>query len=152
MRRKLLAGVTAVALAALAACSPGATAQPYEPSDGIRIEISDEIVAHNVMILSAAEGEPGYLVAGLTNYTKTDTSVELTVGDEIVSLEVPALETVLLRPEEPAEDGVDNLISAVPGAPGTNVEVRMVSPVFGSTSRMIPVLDGTLSPYDQYLP
>lgn len=148
MRRKLTA--SAIALAALAACAPNATLEPYAPSDGIRITIGEEVVANNFMILTAAEGEAGYLVGGLTNYADTPTTVSVAVGEHTLVVELDAEATVLLKPEADAD--VDNLIPAVPAKPGDLTTVELTSSTFGGSSGQVPILDGTLSPYDQYLP
>lgn len=134
-----------------AACSPVTTQLPYAPSDGARAVLGDQLTVENLLILTAAEGDPALIVGGLTNRSTSTIEVTLSFGDAAtdVQVQVPASDTVLLNPANP--DGETVVVDPTPGAPGTNVQVTIATASAGSTSVAVPVLDGTLAPYDQWL-
>lgn len=139
--------ILAVPLAAglLGGCgfaSPIQTQQTYAASDGVRVQLSDDVRIENLLLLTAAEGEPGRLLGAVVNGSGDDATVSIDVGGEVTEVHVAAGQTANLADEEP--------LAAVGAAPGATIEVSIE--FAGTTVRAIPVLDGTIPPYDEYLP
>lgn len=177
--RPALLGLAIAAGLAVGGCSPIATQDVYSPGDGVRAVIGDEIRANNLLILTAAEGEEGVLVAGLSNLTGDATEITLTVGSETFTVPIGPRETVLLKGasttvtgnpgeggdgESPVDGGnpgspvvpghtTDEVrISSVPAPPGAVTDVTISTPSGGEITVPVPVLDGTLAPYDEVVP
>ncbi len=155
LSRLAVIATTGLALA-LAGCSPITTAKPYAASDGIRVQLGDQVRGQNLMIVTGAEGEAGLLLGGLVNDGSTATNVTVTVGSETVRLAIDAGETVLLSAPDATPTstlGVEEvLIASVPGAPGSLADVRLETPEAGSVTVGVPILDGTLGSYEALLP
>lgn len=142
-------GALAIAMLAAAGCSPIVTAEPYAPSDGIRVVLGSSFSAANLLIISAAQGEPGALVGGLTNSTDAATTVTLSPeGASEATVRVPAGATVLLG----GDDASPLEIDSVDVAPGSVLPVTISTPEGGSESVQIPVLDGSLPEYADLVP
>ena len=91
----------------------------------------------------------GTLLGFVANRGAQDASVVLAVGGEQSgSIDVPAGGTVRLGPD--GDETVD--LSAVPGIPGSKLEVTVTSDVSGAASVEVPVLDGTLPEYADLVP
>ncbi|RYV51225.1 hypothetical protein [Pengzhenrongella frigida] len=147
--RLLGVGIVALLPLTVAACSPIVTTKPYSPSDGIRVELGSSLSAANLLIISAAEGEPGVLIGGLTNSTDKATTVTLSPqGASEATVRVPAGATVLLGggDDPPLE------LDTVDVAPGQVLPVTLSTPDGGSEAVSIPVLDGTLPQYADLVP
>lgn len=156
--RRLGALVLTAGLAAgLSACSPVHTLDIFDPSDGVAVELDGEVKATNLLLLSSGQDEPGTLVGSLTNLTPADLQVSVTVGQaEPIEVDLDAGYTAYLTPRDVDFDGrsfaVEAQVDSVPTAPGGHVDVVVATAGGGGTSVMVPVLDGTLEPYDEYLP
>lgn len=157
-RRVLRAiGAALVGLGALSvsACAPIMTDVAYAPSDGARVVLGDELTVENLLVLTTAEGEPALVVGAVTNRNGESSDVTFTFGDAdtaaplTTSVRVGPSETVLLDPANP--DGQTMILDASPAAPGASLPVTVATPVSGSTTVEVTVLDGTLAPYDEYL-
>jgi hypothetical protein len=147
-------GSLAAALAAtalLAGCSatnPITTSFDYDPSDGVGERLGDVRVG-NILVLTSEEGAAGTVIGFVANSGRTDASVALAVGGEqSVEIDVPAGQTVRLGPE--GDETVE--LAAVPGAPGSKVEVTVTSDVSGAATFQVPVLDGTFPEYADLVP
>lgn len=156
-RQPRLTAVAATGLAlVLSACSPITTAEQYAPSDGIRVELGDQVTGENLMIVTSGSGEQGVLLGGLVNDGSTDTEVTVTIGSQTVALAVGAGQTVLLSAPSATPTstlGIEQvLIAAVPGAPGSVTDVRIETPRAGSVTVGVPILDGTLESYEPVVP
>ena len=139
------------------ACSPVHTLDIFDPSDGVRATLDGEVNATNLLILAEEAGGPGTLVGSLSNITDEDLEVEVIVDDAAAILVgLDAGHTAYLTPKAPAFDGpsfaFDAQVDAVSTAPGGTAAVVISTPSGGSANVQVPVLDGTLEPYDQYLP
>lgn len=147
--RSVAAALAATAL--LAGCSatnPITTSFDYDPSDGVGERLGDVRVG-NILVLAAEEGAEGTVIGFLANSGSADTSVVLAVGGEqSARIDVPAGRTVLLGPD--GDETVD--VAAVPGPPGSKVEVTVTSDVSGAATFEAPVLDGTLPEYADLVP
>ncbi len=145
--RAVSAVVASVALAT--ACSPIETNRPYSPSDGLRVDLTSELRGLNLLVVSAAEGEPGTLVGAFAN--DSDENVEFAVlpeGGAPVVIPVAAGEAVYLG----TEDGFEVLLGRVDAEPGGTLPV-VVSATSGEEQEMfLPVLDGTLQEYAHLVP
>lgn len=147
-RRPLAILIAAAAVGGAAACSPIETVGNYAPSDGVRASIGNQIAAENLMIVTTEEGAEGVLVGGLTNRWDERTAVDfLFEGSEgAVTVRLAGNASVLLGPQDEAVT-----IPAVAAPPGDLLDVQISSPESGSVILSIPVLDGTVPPYDQLL-
>lgn len=141
----------------LGACSPVHTLDLFDPSDGVRATLDGEVKATNLLLLTEAEGGPATLVGSLTNLTRDDLQVQVNVEDaEPIAVDIEAGHTAYLTPKTPDFDGpsfsFDAQVSSVSTPPGGTAEVTVATPSGGSTNVLVPVLDGTLEPYDEFLP
>lgn len=161
-----VARLAPVALAAglvLTGCSatnPMLTQLDYNASDGLDLQVGD-VRGINLFVVTAAEGEPGVLVGALTNEDDEDVTVEISVSGEDgastdpVRVEVPAGGTVSFAGAESTEGRVqaeEVELDAVPARPGAHVTLEVRVGTGESVTRRVPVLDGTLEPYDELLP
>ena len=152
-RNRLLAvpalAIAALALAACSAVSPITTEKPYAPSDGVHVDLGSTFSAANLLIVSAAEGEPGVLVGGLSNHSGDPIKVTLSPqGAKASTVRVPAGATVLLGGDTSPPLALDT----VSVAPGAVLPVTISTPDGGSLDVSIPVLDGSLPQYTDLVP
>lgn len=153
LRSRLAAApVVAVALIALAGCSTTnqiTTDDPYDASDGVGAQVGD-VSAQNLLLLTAAEGEAGALIGALTN--RGDESVEVTIAGEddadATDVRVAAGQTVLLG----GEDGEEVQFASMPVEPGAVTPLTLTTGPGGSVTVEVPVLDGTLPEYEEFVP
>jgi hypothetical protein len=150
----LTAGI-AVAGLVLAGCSATnqiTTEDEYSASDGVRLVLGD-VRGSNLIVLVAAEGDPGTLQGGLINDGVEDRSVTVSIGDEETTVELGPKETVLLGVGRESEDGFAEVtFPAVDVPPGGLVPVTVSTPEDGSIDVQVPVLDGTLPEYASAVP
>lgn len=147
-RTGVVAASAAAGVLLLAACAPATTMLPYAPSDGVRVNVTDELRGLNLMVVSEGDGAPGNLLGALSNNTSEDVVFTLAAeGAGTLSLPVAANDTVYLG----TEDGVEALLEAVVVEPGADLEASLTA---GNVSSdfFLPVLDGTLPEYAEYLP
>lgn len=141
-RAALAAGVVGLGLV-LSACSPLTTDRAYSASDGVRAEAGDMTV-ENLMIVTAAQGDPGRLLGAATNSGTEAGELLLATADGGSSIGIPI---------DPAgsvnffADGVATFFESVPVAPGSNLPMTITDPSGVTTSVSVPVLDGTLEEY-----
>lgn len=148
-RTARLAAVAAVAGLALGGCSafsPQTTQNiTYAPSDGVQGEVGPVLV-RNAIVLTAEEGAPGSLVTALFN--TSDQPVQLIVdvqdGAGTQTLDLAAGENLSLGPQ--AEEQV--FVEGLDVMPGLTTEVTFIGGD-SSLNLRVPVLDGTLPPYDE---
>lgn len=144
-------------LTGVGACAPVHTLDLLDPSDGVGASLESEFHATNLLILTESEGEPGTLVGSLSNLTPESLTVEITVDQaEPIVVDLLARQTAYLTPKEPKFDNrsiaVDSVVDTVGTPPGGTAEVTLSTPSGGETTVAVPVLDGTIEPYDQFLP
>ncbi|PYG01109.1 hypothetical protein SAMN05216184_102270 [Georgenia satyanarayanai] len=146
----LLRGAALLGASALvASCSvmtPIQTAELYNAGDGVRVEVTEELRAENLMVLSEEEGGEGQVFGSLVNDTEEDVVMSLTIGDGGIQVPVPATDHVVL--------GVDEIVvvPSVPVPPGANAEGLVEASGHGTVSANVPVLDSTLPQYADYVP
>ncbi len=154
-RRSVLRALAALTIAGtavgVAGCSPLTTLRPYAPSDGVRAVLEDQITIENLLILTTGEGMPALVVGGVTNRTADRSVVTMTFGENGTETSVVVLgrDTVLLDPLN--ENGELMFLEASPVAPGAVVPVTISTEESGSVTAQVPVLDGTLEPYGEYI-
>ncbi|WP_127126544.1 hypothetical protein [Georgenia sp. SYP-B2076] len=147
-RRSLIAAAALGASLVLAGCSvanPITTQGAYAASDGVRAELGG-VTVENLLILTEGEGETGHVLGSIVNHTTEPVQVTLTLGENggSIPFRLPAEGTVNLTDEGTALESVDVPAGAVlPGSISTSGA--------GSVSVPVPVLDGTIPPYDEYL-
>lgn len=118
-------------------------------SDGLRLELGDLLLS-DLMVLAAAEGEPGTLLGAVSNDGDLDTEVAITVvgrDDVAETVAVDAGETVIFGPEDTRVR-----LPEMPEPPGGAVEVEFSSDEYGTEVREIPVLDDTFERYEELVP
>ncbi|MDO8121664.1 hypothetical protein Q6346_10120 [Isoptericola sp. b490] len=152
-RRALLATAALASAAVLAGCGASETTN-YAASDGVDVTLG-HLTGDNLMVLTAAKGDPGTMIGALINDGDQPMTVQLGVGSAVVPVQVPARSTVLLGPQQnapaaPPATTVD--VRSVPAPPGALVSVSVASDVSGRTTVQVPVLDGTLPAYASLVP
>lgn len=146
-RRRVLAASTLVSVAALAGCAvPPSEVVNYPASDGVDLSMGS-LQADNLLVLTAAENDPGTLIGALTNNGDQAMTVKLGLPDSPTSVPVAAHSTTLIGPQH-----TTIALNSVPAAPGALVELSIASDVAGTTSVQVPVLDGSLPAYATLVP
>nr|WP_216077528.1 hypothetical protein [Isoptericola sediminis] len=133
---------------ALGACAPITTQMGYAPSDGTRVDFEDmQVRGLNLLVIATEEGGDGNLLGALANNSDEDVEFTLTAsGATPVTVPVPAEETVYL-----GTDGEETLLGPVDTIPGGTLEATLE--VAGQSETFyLPVFDGTLPEYADYLP
>lgn len=144
-RRARLAALTlgAVALTGCSAINPITTQFDYAASDGAQVAVGD-VFAHNLLAITAAEGEPVMLSGSVSNGGGEDVTLDISLdGTTSTQVAVPAGGTVFLGSGE----GQALVTATATAQPGLLTTVVFVSEAEGSITRQIPTVDGTLSEY-----
>lgn len=149
LRARTVAVASAAATLTLAGCSvanPITTAVPYAPSDGVRVVVTEGVAVENLMILAEAEGEEGFVIGSVVNRSREDVEVSLRLGEggSEVPVDVAAGESVSL-----GEAGLS--VASLEVAPGGVLPSSVSTDRGGAVDVPVPVLDGTVPPYDEYL-
>ncbi|MCL1871167.1 MAG: hypothetical protein FWF90_12240 [Promicromonosporaceae bacterium] len=140
--------VAAAGALGLAACAPAMTEHEYSPSDGVRVDLTDQLRGVNLLVVAAAQGDEGALQGALVNNTASAETFTLTAeGASPVTLTVDPSTTVYLG----GEDGEKLTLDTVSQAPGAFVKATLEA---GQQTKEfeLPVLDGTLSEYQSLIP
>lgn len=148
-RMPLAVAALAVGPLALAGCSvasPITTQGPYAASDGARVQVTDNVAVENLMVLTEGEGEEGHVLGAVVNRSEQDVEVMLTLGEGegTIPVGVAAGETVNFT-----DAGIT--IDAVGVPPGAVLDSTVAADGTGEITVAVPVLDGTIPPYDEYL-
>lgn len=134
-------------VAGCAATTPVQTQHLYPAGDGARIELTPLVRGENIMVLTEAEGAQGSVLGALVNDTGDDLVVTLSVAEGGLSVEIPAGQSVLLHGgDEPL------LVPAIPAPPGAFLDVTLRAETIGSIDSQVPVLDGSMPQYADYVP
>ncbi|MGO1316108.1 MAG: hypothetical protein ACTMIR_03605 [Cellulomonadaceae bacterium] len=143
-RRATLTVLATAGALAVSGCAPIMTQHAYAPSDGLRVVLADGVIVQNLLVLTAAEGDPGAVLGAVRNSGPADAVVSLAGTD----LQVEAGQTVLIG----GEAGRPLLLDAVDAAPGATLplEVGIVGQQVETVP--VPVLDGELPQYAPYVP
>ena len=148
-------GRRAVAAAALAMLALGvtscgaineqATTFQYAASDGIVLNVA-ELEVRNMLIVTKSANDEARLLGSLINNTATDQTLDLKLATGSVSIKVPAKSVVALE-----QDANKTLLPATGVMPGTRPLQRSALEV-PPDDIGIPVVDGTLAEYRQFVP
>lgn len=150
MARRLLAAVSAAVLAmtALSGCtalSPVKTQKSYAASDGVRAQFGD-LRVENLLLLTAEKDAPAQVFGTLVNNSTAPATFTIELADQvIVEQEVAADSQVKLPVDESATLQGDF-------QPGATVDGVVKTDSGDLQNVAVPVLDGTIHPYDEYLP
>lgn len=147
--RSAVVALFAAGALTLSGCAATETMGTYAAGDGARAELANQIRAENILIITEAEGSPGTMTGSLVNEWSQDADVTLAVDGlgEAISLTVPGSDTVLISPDHESIE-----LPSVPVAPGGVLDVQISTSESGSLTLPVPVLDGTIDPYQDYLP
>ncbi len=163
--RRIALALSAVALLAVSACGFDAeTLQPYTPGNGVNVDIglgpnqqvvSGTVQARNLVIVSDAAGE-GFLYGSL--YTEDSDALTAVSGNAIKvdGSQGSALNAVVTSPVTVANselvvitDQQRITMTSADLAPGLTANLTLTFRNAGSRQVLVPVVDGSLEPYDQ---
>lgn len=127
------------------------TMEPYAPSDGVDVTIKD-IAVRNLLLIADASGENFNVVFTGVNNTSTDAIVRMTfvTGSTEASTDF-ALAPGLSSFGNPDGEFTPQLVSLPGLKPGETVEAYFEVPGGGEAKYEVPVLDGTLEEYKNYV-
>lgn len=153
MKLRIVASIAVAAALTLGATgcsmiSPQATTIDYSASDGVNIPRSGPIDIRNAMIVADEDGTAGNFLAAIVNDTDEAQTLVFGIGDETTTLRVPARERISL--------GVDGdepiLFEGIDTKPGATVSMSFQSGDGEGVRTEVPVLDGTLPYYTEFVP
>jgi len=144
--RPLLGAGLAVLLAgALGGCSvmsPATTITPYAPSDGVNVNVSDDILLRNFLVVGAEKGGQGAVVGAIVNQGDRTVTVELAtqLGEAAqpsqTRVSVPPHGSVQVAPGEKNE----MVVGELPVGPGEMLEMSAAAASAGARYFEAPVL------------
>jgi hypothetical protein len=142
--RHLIAMLAALAMAfSLSSCAETDVEETDPVANGVNADIGP-VQVRSLLIVTAAEGQPGRLLGTLSNTAEEPTEVTITDANSEVTVTV----------DGGTDYGFDTNAHQLPTVtepPGSRVPVT-VTVRSESTELLVPVFDGTLEPYRQYLP
>lgn len=154
-RAQRISLITALGLGVLSVtgCSyvnPQTTAYPYTASDGVRTDLGG-LELRNLIIVSSGIGKPGRVLGAVFNTSDHDATLKISgSGGSQTEVMVKSNERYYLTKDVNA--AILSSVNAIPGA----LETVKLSESAGSRSKTeklkVPVLDGTLKEYRQYVP
>jgi len=126
--------------------TPQATTIQYSASDGVNVPDSGPLTVRNALIIANEDGTLGNLVAAVVNSTDDDLTLNVSIDGQAQKLEVGANSSVSL--------GVDSaaMLFDDVGKPGADVDVSFQSGEGEGVRISVPILDGTLPYYTQFVP
>lgn len=138
----------AASTALLSSCawaSPIQTQESYAASDGIRVALGEDekVRVENLFVLTSAAGETAQVFGALVNDTKDEVTIGLSVADLTEEFDLDAGQVLHLN------DELDTFTDDT-AEPGATIPITLTFQ--GSFTGDVPVLDGTIPPYDEYLP
>ncbi len=142
----LTLAASALTLAGCSATNAVTTTKAYAASDGVDATLGS-LSFGNLLVLSAAKGDPGTVLGSVTNAATSKATVTIGIAGDTATLSVPAGATVLLGPDHTAVP-----LSSVSEPPGALITLDLASDADGSTSLQVPVLDGTFAQYATLVP
>ncbi|MEC5180794.1 hypothetical protein RCH07_002149 [Arthrobacter sp. CG_A4] len=153
-RRGKLAMATAalgIGLLSVTGCgytNPQQTSAQYSASDGTNTELGP-LQLRNMMIISAGEDRPGRVIGAV--YNSSSSAVKLTItGSGGSQTQVPVKPNSYTLLNDSADEAI---LSSTGGIPGSMFEVSILEDGTNQNAKFkVPVLDGTIADYKQYLP
>ncbi|NYI40539.1 hypothetical protein [Demequina lutea] len=137
-----LGALVALSLSGCALTAQITTGKPYAASDGTGGTV-DGVVAQNLLLITAGVGDKAALVGSFYNETAAPVSVDVTVEDGKASFTIPSKSTVSVG----VAAGEQELIATSTVAPGLTSQITISVDKSASSSKPLPVLDGTLPEY-----
>jgi hypothetical protein len=130
--------------------NPQTTKVPYSASDGVRTDLGG-LELRNLIIVSSGVDKPGRVLGAVFNTSNQDATLRITgSGGSQTEVMVKANERYYLTKD--ANASILSSVNAIPGA----LETVKLSESGGAGSKTgevkVPVLDGTLQEYRQYVP
>jgi len=131
-----LAGV--MALSGCQVMSPRQTDVPYQPADGVAVDLGD-VQVRDLVVVSGAKDAVGTLSAMVVNKGATAITVTFALGVDgsSASAEIPAGTQTRLSG---VEGKAPLTLPAIPSAPGGIVKVSVATPAAGASNVSVPVL------------
>ena len=128
--------------------SPQATTIPYSASDGVNVPASGPLLVRNAMVIATEDGSTGNLIGAIVNDTDAAETLSVGVAGKVATVQVPARTTVSL-----GVDGAEPLrIDSLGTTPGHYLDVAFQSGNGEGVEIAVPVLDGTLPQYAEFVP
>ncbi|MHA7208731.1 hypothetical protein [Arthrobacter sp. MDT1-65] len=136
-------GLVAAAMLVLTGCATGGEDNWNSTAVGDDKSVG-EVDLRSVLLVTRDEGEPARILGTLEN--NGDQAVDITISDsdEETTLTIPAQGSVPL-------DSVDTVLRTAGDAPGARTTLTATTDA-GDVDLLVPVVDGTLDPYQPYLP
>lgn len=157
MKIRIASSIAIAAALALGAtgCSliaPQGTLKPYAPSDGVDVNV-EGVDVRNIMLIADESGENFNVVFGAVNLTGAEQDLAVTFMNEgsqqaRAEFTVPTGNTLFGNPEG---DEAPVLVT-IPGLiPGQTIDAYFQQAGSAEVEHKIPVLDGTLAEYRDYV-
>lgn len=122
------------------------TREIYSPSDGIVSDLGD-LRLRNIMIVGTADGSDGRFIGTIANTGDQDADITIDTGSASTEITVEALTD--FKFEDETDD--DATLEGLDTTPGARIPVEFT--VNGEASTVgVPVLDGTLEEYREFVP
>lgn len=146
-----LAAALALGATGCSLIAPQGTLEPYAPSDGIDVTI-DKIAVRNLLLIEDASGKNFNVVFTGVNNTTEDAIVRMTFVTESTEASTDfALAPGLTSFGNPDGEFAPQLVSLPGVKAGTVVEAYFEVAGGGEAKYEVPVLDGTLAEYENYV-
>ncbi|WP_434994721.1 hypothetical protein [Arthrobacter sp. Ld5] len=136
-----------IVLTLLTALAVTGCSAPEETRDAITTGEDGQVGVvelRSMLLVSADEGEPGRLLGTLVNESSAPVEVTISDPDDQIVVTVPADGRYPL-------DTNEQILAGVEEPPGALTELSLAAPT-ETTTLDVPVLDGTLEPYEPYEP
>jgi hypothetical protein len=128
--------------------NPQATAKQYSASDGTQANVGP-LQLRNMIIVSGGEDQPGRVIGAVYNSSSEDVTLTI-VGAAGSQTRVPVKQNSYALLNDSTDEAI---LSTTGGAPGSLVEVSITEDGTNQNATFkVPVLDGTIADYKQYLP
>lgn len=148
----VLAGAVLLGTAGCTFFAPQTTLKPYDPSDGVGTQIGD-VYVRNVLLL-AGDGGNASLLASVIN--ETDNGVKVNFQYEGDGADGKADKSIFANPGKATSVGGHEdeqiVLTGIDATPGTLFPIFVQYGDKTGKQLLVPVLDGTLKPYDDLLP
>lgn len=159
-RVRIAASAAVLAAAAFGATGCGAINQQattlhYDASDGVSAGDRANLIVNNLLLVTNGDSEPARFIGHLSNDSAKKQKFSIAFDGQTVSTTVDAKSDVSLQDDSYAEDfTVDGTSDGEfkTTDPGLNVEVTVTTGESGKTEVKVPVVDGTLPEYAEYVP
>lgn len=152
-RTLAVAGLAVVLAATTAGCSrmnPATIRTPYAASDGVNVDLGDDIALRNLLIVATEKDGDGALVGAVVNDGDRSVTVDFTadLGENtqpyLLKVTVPANSQVLVAPGQEQELVVQDLQAG----PGEVLSMTASAPSVGAEEFDVPVLPPE-GPYEE---